>query len=74
MKVLADSLLVINQANKEWSFLDEKMLMYCQDHSKLENNFNGLEYHHVLHMRNGVADELAKLSSSQVSMPPGVFM
>jgi ribonuclease HI len=29
LKVLGDSLLVINQANKEWSCLDEKMMMYC---------------------------------------------
>jgi ribonuclease HI len=29
-KVLRDSLLVVNQANKEWSCLDDKMLLYCQ--------------------------------------------
>jgi hypothetical protein len=29
LKVLGDSMLVINQANKEWSCLDDKMLLYC---------------------------------------------
>jgi hypothetical protein len=29
LKVLWDLLLVANQANKEWSCLDDKMLLYC---------------------------------------------
>jgi ribonuclease HI len=29
LKVLGDSLLIVNQANKEWSCLDDKMLLYC---------------------------------------------
>jgi ribonuclease HI len=28
-RVLRDSMLVINQANKEWSCLDDIMLLYC---------------------------------------------
>jgi ribonuclease HI len=48
LKVLGDSLLVINQANKEWSCLDDKILLYYQEHCKLENNFDGLEYLHIL--------------------------
>jgi ribonuclease HI len=48
LKVLGDSLLVVNQANKEWSSLDDKMLLYCQELFKLENNFDGLEYLHIL--------------------------
>jgi ribonuclease HI len=31
LRVLGDSLLVINQANKEWSCVDEKIMMYCQE-------------------------------------------
>jgi ribonuclease HI len=46
--VLGDSLLIINQINKEWSCLDDKMLMYCQELCRLENNFDGLEYLHIL--------------------------
>jgi hypothetical protein len=48
LKVLRDSMLIINQANKEWSCLDEKMLLYCQELRKLENNFDDLEYLHIL--------------------------
>jgi ribonuclease HI len=29
LKVLEDLMLVINQANKEWSCLDDNMLLYC---------------------------------------------
>jgi ribonuclease HI len=48
LKVLRDSLLIANQANKEWSYLDDKMLLYCQELCKLKNNFNGLKYLHIL--------------------------
>jgi hypothetical protein len=74
LKVLGDLMLVINQANKEWSCLDKKMMTYCQELRKLGNNFNRLEYYHVLHGRIEVADELAKLNSSRGTMPLGVFM
>jgi hypothetical protein len=48
LKVLGDSLLIVNQANKEWPCLDDKMLLYCQELHKWENNFNGFEYMHIL--------------------------
>jgi ribonuclease HI len=48
LKVLGDSLLVVNHANTEWSCLDYKMLLYCQELRKLENNFDGIEYLHIL--------------------------
>jgi hypothetical protein len=43
LKVLGDSLLIVNQANKEWSCLDSKMLLYYK-----MTNFDGLEYLHIL--------------------------
>jgi ribonuclease HI len=73
LKVHKDSMLVINQANKEWSCLDDKMLLYCQELHKLENNFDGLKYLHILRGKNEVTDELAKLGSSQAMVPTGVF-
>jgi hypothetical protein len=66
-------MLVINQANKEWSCLNDNMLLYCQELRKLENNFDGLEYLHILRGKNEVADELAKLSSSRAMVPTGIF-
>jgi ribonuclease HI len=41
LKVLRDSMLIINQANKEWSCLDDNMLVYYQELRKLENKFSG---------------------------------
>jgi ribonuclease HI len=64
LKVLGDLLLVVNLANKELSCLDNKMMLYCHELRRLENNFNGLEYLYMLRGKNEVADELAKLSSS----------
>ena len=36
-KILGDSLLVINQENKEWTCSDVNMLAYCQEIQKIEN-------------------------------------
>jgi ribonuclease HI len=69
LKVLRDSMLIINQANKEWSCLDDNMLVYYQELRKLENKFSGLEYLHILRGKNEVMDELAKLSSNQARVP-----
>ena len=49
-------------------------MAYCQEIRKLENNFEGLKYGHILHGRNETADELAKLGSSRGAIPPGVFL
>jgi hypothetical protein len=74
LKVLRDSLLIVNLANKVSSCLDDKMLLYCQDLRKLENNFDSLEYLHILQGKNEVMDELAKLDSSRAMVPIGVFL
>jgi hypothetical protein len=50
------------------------MLLYCQELRKLENNFDGLEYLHIMRGKNEVADELAKLGSSQAMVPTRVFL
>jgi hypothetical protein len=67
-------MLVINQATKEGSCLDDNMLLYCQELRKLENNFDGLEYLHILQGKNEVTDELAKLSSSRAMVPTWVLL
>jgi ribonuclease HI len=74
LKVLDDSMLIINQANKEWSYLDNNMLLYYQELHKLENNFDGLEYLHIFRGKNEITDELVKLSSSRAMVPTGVFL
>jgi hypothetical protein len=74
LNILGDSLLIVNQANKEWSCLDDKMLLYCKELHKLENNFDDLEYLHILWGKNKIAHELAKLGSSRAMVPRGVFL
>jgi hypothetical protein len=74
LKVLGNLLLVVNQANKEWSCLDDKMLLYYQELRKLENNFDGLKYLHILRGKNEVTDELLKLGSRWGKVPTGVFL
>jgi ribonuclease HI len=74
LKVLGDSMFIINQANKKCSCLNDNILLYRQELSKLENNFDGLEYLHILRGKNEVVDELAKLSSSQAMVPTWAFL
>jgi hypothetical protein len=50
------------------------MLLYSQELHKLENNFDGLEYLHILWGKNEMVDELAKLGSSQAMVPTWVFL
>jgi ribonuclease HI len=74
LKILGDSMLVLNQANNEWSCLDDKILLYCHKLHKMENNLDGLEYLHILRGRNEITDELAKLGSSWATVPTGIFL
>ena len=45
--VYGDSLLVIQQVNKEWDINKDTMDAYLEEIRKLENKFSGLEIHHV---------------------------
>ena len=45
--VFGDSLLVVQQVNKEWDINKETMDAYVEEIRKLENRFSGLEIHHV---------------------------
>jgi hypothetical protein len=41
---------------------------------KLEDKFEGLEFHHVERDRNAAADALSKLGSSRAQVPPRIFI
>jgi hypothetical protein len=72
--VYGDSLLVVQQVNKEWDCNKETMDAYVQEVRKLESKFSGLEVHHVLQEHNVGTDILSKLGSTHAQVPPGVFI
>jgi ribonuclease HI len=74
LMVYGDSLVVISQINKEWDCSNDSMGKYCTAVRKLEDKFEGLEFHHVERDRNTAADALSKLGSSRTQVPPGVFV
>jgi ribonuclease HI len=71
--VYGDSLLVIQQVNKEWDCNKETMDAYVQEVRKLENKFSGLEVHHVIREHNIGAYILSKLGSTRAQVPAEVF-
>jgi ribonuclease HI len=74
LMVYGDSLVVISQINKEWDCSSDSMGKYCAVVRKLEDKFEGLEFHHVERDRNTTADVLSKLGSSRTQVPPEVFV
>jgi hypothetical protein len=71
--VYGDSLLVIQQVNKEWHINKDTMDAYVAEIHKLEKMFSGLEIHHVIRDNVGM-DVLSKLGSDRANVPPGVFI
>ena len=72
--VYGDSLLVVQQVNKEWDITKDTMDAYVAEIRKLKNKFSGLEIHHVDHNNNVGADVLSKLGSTRAAVPLGVFV
>jgi hypothetical protein len=72
--VYDDSLLVVQQVNKEWDINKDTMDAYIAEICKLENKFSGLEIHHVIRDNNVGADVLSKLGSDRANVPSGVFV
>jgi hypothetical protein len=58
---------------KNASYHDDKMEAYCNVVRALEDKFYGLELNHVPHRYNEEADELAKIASGRITVPPNVF-
>ena len=71
--VYGDSLIVVQQVNKEWGINKDTMDVYVEEIRKLENKFSGLEIHHVDLDNNVGADVLSKHGSTRAAVPPGVF-
>jgi ribonuclease HI len=72
LDVQGDSQLVIVQVIKNASCHDDKMEAYCKAVRALEDKFYGIELNHVPR-RYEEADELAKIASGRITVPPNVF-
>jgi ribonuclease HI len=53
LMVNGDYLVVISQINKEWDCSSDSMGKYCAAVWKLEEKFEGLEFHHVERSKHG---------------------
>jgi ribonuclease HI len=73
LDVRGDSHLVIDQVMKNASCHDDKMEAYCKAVRALEDKFYGIELNHVPRRYNEEADELAKIASGWITVPPNVF-
>jgi hypothetical protein len=73
LDIRGDSQLVIDQVMKNASCHDDKMEAYCNAIRALEDKFYGIELNHVPRRYNEEADELTKISSGRITVPPNVF-
>jgi hypothetical protein len=67
-------MVVINQVNKACDIKKETMNAYCAKVRKLEDHFEGLEFHHVSRDNNVAADVLSKLGSKRALVPASIFV
>jgi ribonuclease HI len=65
-----DSQLVIDQVMKNASCHDDKMEAYCKAVQAIVDKFYGIELNHVPRRYNKEADELAKIASGRITIPP----
>jgi ribonuclease HI len=73
LDVRGDSQLVINQVMKNASCHDDKMEAYCKAVRALEDKFYGIELNHMPRRYNEEVDELAKIASGRITVPPNVL-
>jgi ribonuclease HI len=73
LDVRGDSQLVIDQVMKNASCHDDKMEAYCKAMRALEDKFYDIELNHMPRRYNEEADELAKIASGRITVPPNVF-
>jgi ribonuclease HI len=73
LDVRGDSQLVIDQVMKNARCHDDKMEDYCNAVRVLEDKFYSIELNHIPRRYNEEADELAKIASLRITVPPNVF-
>jgi ribonuclease HI len=73
LNIRVDSQLVIDQVMKNTSCHDDKMEAYCNAVRALEDKFYGIELNHISRKYKEEADELTKIASGRITVPPNVF-
>jgi hypothetical protein len=73
LDVRGDSQLVIDQVMKNASCHEDKMEAYYNAVKAFEDKFYDIELNHVPRQYNEEADELAKIASGRITVPPNVF-
>jgi hypothetical protein len=73
LDVRGDSQLMIDQVMKNANCHKDKMEAYCKAVRALEDKFYGIKINHVPRRYNEEADELAKIASGRITVPPNVF-
>jgi ribonuclease HI len=73
LDIRGDSQLVIDQVMKNASCHDDKMEAYCNTVRALKDKFYGIKLNHVPRRYNKEADELTKIASGRITVPPNVF-
>jgi ribonuclease HI len=74
LDVRGDSQLVIDQVMKNVRCHDDKMEAHCKAVRALEDKFYGIELNHVIRRYNEEADEVAKIVSGRITVPPNVLV
>jgi hypothetical protein len=74
LDIRGDSQLVIDQVMKNESCHDDKMEAYRNIIRALQDEFYSIELNHVPHRYNEEANELTKIASGRITVPPNVFM
>jgi ribonuclease HI len=69
-----DSKVIIDQVNKACDVKKDTMNAYCTEVRKLEDHFEGVEFHHVSRDNSVAADVLSKLGSKHTLVSAGVFV
>jgi hypothetical protein len=73
IKIHGDSNLIAQQVMKECDVTCANMIAYRTMYDKLEGDFEGCEVTHIGRESNEEADNLAKIGSKCLPIPPGVF-
>jgi ribonuclease HI len=74
LDVRGDLQLVTDHVMKNASCHDDKMEAYCNVVCALKDKFYGIELNHVPRRYNEEVDELAKIASGRITVPPNVFV